>query len=92
MRHYFSDEDSYRIHWNCISASSLNDRRMMVAIRAADALRIHHETFRKRREAKPLLTFRIEFPDDWTPPRPLPPGIQISLWPELPPNALELFT
>jgi hypothetical protein len=100
-KHQFSDEDKYRIRYNCLVASRLDDRMIMVGIRAIEATRIHsnrRETrYQKLREAKAKLlpkTFKIEFPEGWTPPKPLPEGIQISLWnpPELPPNALELFT
>jgi hypothetical protein len=69
---------------------------MMAAIMSLESLKLHESRIEKRREAKRKqlpTTFRVEFPEGFVPPKPLPPGITFSLLPpEPPPNALELFT
>jgi hypothetical protein len=88
-----SAENVYRCRWNCLMASDLDDRRMMVAITALECLKLHEEKMERRREAKVMpRTFRVDFPDGWIPmpPPQLPECMNFSLWTPPPPNALDL--
>jgi hypothetical protein len=66
-------------------ASGLSDRRTGVLIMALECLKIHDLKCEKRREAKQNLFEPGDLPPGWTPPRPLPPWVALSLTPPLDP-------